>query len=167
MSYLLPIFLALVLLIAFLKGVTCYNTFADGAMEGLKFSFSVFPYLAAMFLFIELIKASGLADLLIGLLSPIIVPLGIPAELAELIILRPLSGNGSLAVLDGLMAEYGADSFIARSASVIMSAADTVFYVAAIYFSTVKIKKMRFVIPISLIASMMGAIAACLLCRVM
>lgn len=165
MTYVIPIFIALVLIVAFLKKVTCYDTFADGAMEGLKFAFTVFPYLAAIFVFIELIKASGVADVLISVCAPVFTFFGIPAELAELIILRPLSGNGSLAILDTLIAEHGADSYIARSAAVITSAAETVFYVAAVYFSTVKVKKMRFIIPISLFASMLGAIVACVLCR--
>ena len=89
-----------------------------------------------------------------------------PPQLTQLVVIRPLSGNGSIAVLQTLMDEYGADSYIVRCGSVIVGASETTFYVATIYFSTVKEKKLRYAVPVCLIASLAGAVAACALCRV-
>ena len=97
--------------------------------------------------------------------SPLFSLLGIPNELAELLILRPLSGSGSLAVLEGIYEQYGVDSYISRSASVIMGSSDTVLYIAAVYFSGYKENGTRAAVPIALAVTFLGAIAACLVCR--
>ena len=100
-------------------------------------------------------------------MSPVFGFLGIPKELTKLMILRPLSGNGSLAILDEIYLMYGVDSYIARCGSIIAGAAETIFYITAVYFSTTKITKLRYAIPVSLISTIIGAIVGCLLCRVL
>jgi len=166
MEYVVPIFIIIILAASFIRGVPAYNKFTDGAMSGLKFAASVFPFLAAIFLFIALLRESGISNFLTTVMSPVLTPIGVPPELTEMIVLRPFSGSGSIALLNNLMKTHGADSYIARTAAVIMAASETVFYVAALYFSTVKIKKLRGVIPISLIATFVGALVACWLCRI-
>ena len=91
--------------------------------------------------------------------------LGVPTELCELVVIRPLSGNGSIAILENIYKTYGADSYIARCGSVIVGASETVFYIATVYFSTTKVRKLRYAIPISLFSCYLGAVFACLLCR--
>ena len=115
----------------------------------------------------EIFRASGLSVKLSELLAIPLSYIGIPKELCELLILRPLSGSGSLAVVEKIFSEYGVDSYVARSASVIMASNDTIFYIAAVYLSSCKDKSAGAAIAISLVSSLMGAICACLLCRVM
>ena len=117
--------------------------------------------MVAIFVFVELMKVSGVSDWLSIKIAPVLEALGIPAELSELIILRPFSGNGSLAIVRDIYATYGVDSYIARCASVVIGASDTIFYVVAVYFSTTKVKKLRYTIPVCLIASLVGSITAC------
>ena len=102
-----------------------------------------------------------------GLLSPMWSFLGIPPELGPLILIKPFSGSGSLAVLSEVYATHGADSYVGRCASVIFGSSETVFYVSAVYFSACKNKRLLLPIIISLIAALMSAILACLVCRVM
>ena len=114
---------------------------------------------------VELFKLSGLAAILSGFLSPVLQFVGMPSELAEFMILRPFTGSGSLAMLSEIIASYGVDNYITKCACVIMSCSETIFYVVAVYFSTVKIKKLRYTIPISLLASFVGSVFACFVCR--
>ena len=98
-------------------------------------------------------------------LSPLFSALGIPPELTRLVVVRPLSGNGSLAILGEMIEQYGADSYVARCACAVAGAGETTFYVAAIYFSTVRESKLRYAVPVALIASLVGAVTACALVR--
>ncbi|MDD4833027.1 MAG: spore maturation protein, partial [Clostridia bacterium] len=93
--------------------------------------------------------------------------LGVPAELSELIILRPFTGSGSIAILNDIYAQYGVDSYVGRCASVIMGVSETVFYIAGVYFAKTEIKKLGCAIPVALVCSFIGCILACLFCRIM
>ena len=149
----------------FVKGVPAYDYFVKGAKESLNLVVSIFPYLVSIFIFVELMKVSGLSDYLCNLCSPLLDFLGIPTPLAELVLLRPFSGNGSLAIVQNIFLEYGPDSYVGRCAAVILGASDTIFYVMAIYFSTIKITKLRYILPVCLIACAVGSVMACLLVR--
>lgn len=116
---------------------------------------------------VALMRTSGLTDLLTKLVSPIFNFLGIPSEVSELVLLRPFTGSGSFALLNNIYAQYGPDSYVARCASVIMGSSETVFYVATVYFSQTKVKKLLYAIPCALVASLVAAVLSCLLCRVM
>ena len=115
----------------------------------------------------ELFEQSGLSLALNKILSPVWQLLGIPVELGELILIKPFSGSGSLAVLSEVYATHGADSNIARCASVIFGSSETVFYVSAVYFAGCKNKNLLLPIIISLVASLLSAILACLICSIM
>ena len=93
--------------------------------------------------------------------------LGIPPEVSELVLLGPFTGSGSFALLNDIFATYGADSYISRCACAIMGSSETVFYVATVYFSQTKVRKLLYAIPCALIASLVAAIVSCLLCRVL
>ena len=165
MIYVLPIILASVLIYCTIKNVPAYDHFVSGAKSAFDLVLSIFPYLVAIFVFIELLNQSGLSAWLATTLSPVLVTLGIPSELSELIILRPFSGSGSLAILQNIYSKYGTDSYVGLCASVVVGASDTVFYVVSVYFSTIKIKKMRYLLPVCLIACFVGSVAACLLVK--
>lgn len=165
MNYVIPALLLITFILALYKKVPLFDSFTEGAKEAGKLVIGLIPYLAAIFIAIELMRQSGLSDKLGNFFAPALSLLGIPKELAELLILRPLSGSGSLILLENIYRDYGADSYAARVASVIMASTDTVFYIAAVYFSTSKDKKTGAAIPISLVATFIGTILAAFLCR--
>lgn len=166
-NYIIPVLFITIFVYALLKKIPLYTCFTDGIKSALRLVADIFPFIAAIFIAVELLNISGLSDLLTNLMSPVFGFLGIPKELTKLMILRPLSGNGSLAILDEIYLIYGVDSYIARCGSIIAGAAETIFYITAVYFSTTKITKLRYAIPVSLISTIIGAIVGCLLCRVL
>lgn len=114
---------------------------------------------------VEAFRVSGASAYLANAIEPVLRSVGLPKELAELLFLRPVSGAGSLAVLDGIYTNYGADSYIGRCACVSYGSGETVFYISAVYFSGVKKKKIFVPIAISLLANFSAVILGCFLCR--
>ena len=165
--YLLPAFILLTFIYAKNKKVNVYTSFINGAKQSLGLVASIFPYLATIMIMVQFIKISGLASLLANFISPLFNYIGIPSELSELVLLKPFSGNGSLAILNDIYSTYGVDSYIGRSASVIVGSCDTVFYVTTLYCSQTKVKKLLYAIPVALIATLVGAILSCLICKIM
>ena len=166
-AYIVPIFIVLVLLYASYKNLNTYNIFVKGAKGAIELVVSIFPYIVAIMISVALMRISGLTDLITKWLSPVFLALGIPPEVSELVLLRPFTGSGSFALLNDIFATYGADSYISRCACVIMGSSETVFYVATVYFSQTKVKKLLYAIPCALLASLVAAIVSCLLCRVL
>lgn len=167
MIYLIPAILLITFIVAAIKRVKVYDSFIIGIKESLTLVISLLPYLASIFMLIEIFRVSGLSQKLTNILAVPFSFLGIPKELIELLILRPLSGTGSLALVETIFTQYGVDSYIARCASVIMASNDTILYIVAVYFSAAKDKKSGPAIIISMAASFMGAILTCFLCRFM
>lgn len=165
-AYIIPIFIIFVLIYSLFKKINAYDSFVDGGKQAVDLCINTFPYLVAIFAVVELLSISGLSALLSSLASPIFNLLGIPSELTEFLILRPFTGSGSIAMLSRLFSTYGPDSFISKCACVIMSSSETTFYVVAVYFSTIKVKKLRYVIPVCLLSAMIGAILSCAICRI-
>ena len=164
--YILPILFIGLFLYGFLKKINTYDTFVKGAKGAIKLVVDIFPFIACIMIAVALLRASGVTEFLAKCLAPIFNFLGIPPELCELILLRPFTGSGSYALLNDVFVTYGADSYIGRCASVILGCSETIFYVATIYLSQTKVKRLGYAIPCALIASMIGAIVACLLCKI-
>lgn len=164
--YIVPIFIIFVLLYSSRKKLSTYNIFVDGAKGAVNLVVSIFPYIVAIMISVALLRISGITDFLTNLLSPIFNFLGIPTEVCELVLLRPFTGSGSFAILSDIFAKFGADSYISRCACVIMGSSETVFYVATVYFSGTKVKHLSYAIPCALLASLVGAIVSCLLCKI-
>ncbi|MEG1612537.1 MAG: spore maturation protein [Clostridia bacterium] len=164
-AYIVPAIIVFMVIYATFKKVSVYDSFVDGAKEAGKLILTVFPYISAIFICIQLFKISGLAEMLSGILAKPLSFFGIPPELGELLLLRPVSGNGSIALLETIFETYGADSYIGKCAAVIMGSTETIFYISAVYFSGCDVKHLRSAIPISLFATFLGTIVACLLCR--
>ncbi len=162
---LLPTLIACVLMYALIKKVDAYASFVKGASESVPLIVSLLPYIIAMFIAIELFRASGLSAVLCEFISPLFKLLGIPPEVSELTIIRPFSSNAAYVLLKDIFVNYGPDSYIGKCASVIMGSSDTIFYVSSIYFGSTKVKKTLLTIPIALICNIVGAFLACLLCR--
>ena len=167
MNYVVPILLVAVLLFGLVKRVNVYDSFVLGAKKSFDLSISIFPYLAAMFIMVNALAASGLDVYVTNFLAPPFQLLGVPREVVKLILLRPFSGSGSLAILTDVYNSYGVDSYVGRCASVIMGSSETVFYVASVYFAGTKVKRTGLAIPIALLCNLLGSVLACLLCKVM
>ena len=113
----------------------------------------------------ELFSVSGISTFVIKLLTPIFKLLKIPVEIAPIVILKPFSGSGSLAVLTDVFSTYGVDSYVARCACAVFGSSETTFYVSAVYFSKVKEKRLTHPIIISLVSTFISTVFACLICR--
>jgi len=164
-NYIIPIILILLLIFCFVKKVNAYDHFISGARGAVDLAINTFPYLVAIFILVELFKTSGLNAWAAKAVAPVFNFLGIPTELVDFMVIRPFSGSGSMAMLQELYALHGPDSYIAHCASVIVSATDTVFYIVAVYFSTIKIKKLKATIPLALLSCFIGSLIACFICR--
>lgn len=160
------LFLALFLYAA-VKKIKLYDCFTDGVKEAVPLVLSLFPYLAAILMLSELFEQSGLSARLTAFLSPAFEFLGIPAEIAKLVLMKPFSGSGATALLADVLGAYGADSYIGRCACVCYGSSETVFYISAVYFAGVKKKNLIKPVCISLAANFTSVIFACFLCRVL
>lgn len=164
-SYILPVLMLILLIYALIKRVPAYTSFVEGAKDALNLCASVFPYIAAVFIGVQLFKASGLSKVMSDFMAPAFSLIGIPKELCELILIRPFSGNASLALLADIYKTYGVDSYVSRCASVIISSSDTVFYISAVYFAGTNVKRFKYAIPVALLSNLLAAITACILLR--
>ena len=165
MSYLVPILIVALFVFASFKRVNVYNSFVDGAKQSIPTAVAIFPYLFATFLMVNALHASGASGFIVDFLSPPFQLVGIPKQVLELLLIRPFSGSGSLAILSDVYKTYGADSYIGNCASVIMGSSETVFYISAVYFSQTQVKRLGWAIPIALFCNLAGGILACILCR--
>ncbi len=163
MSALLPLLLLFCLLAGARARVPLYDAFLTGAEEGLKTARRILPSMIAMLCAIRAFSACGLMAHFCDFCAPVLSLLGIPREVIPLMLLRPLSGSASLAMLQELFAAYGPDSRIGLVASVMMGSSETVFYTCGLYLGTAGIKKSRHIIPAALAAWLCGSIASGLL----
>ncbi len=161
----IPVIITLIPCYAFVKGVPVYDTFVKGAVDGFKTVVRIIPYLVAMMVTINILRASGTLELVTKVMQPVLDLLAIPGDIFPLVILRPLSGNGSLAFVNSIFQHHGPDSLLGNMASTIMGSSETTFYVVAVYFGAVGISDSRYAIPIGLIADIIGFIAAVFICN--
>ena len=166
-KYFIPLLFLIIFIFSLFKKVKPYDAFTHGAKSAVPFAVSVFPYLVSIFVLTELFEVSGLSDYISKILSPVFNFLGIPTALTKLVLVKPFSGSGSLAVVSEIFTNYGVDSYISRCASVIYGSSETVFYVASVYFVGAKTKKLAMPIAISLVASFVSCVFACFICRIM
>ena len=131
-SYIIPVFIILLVFYSAIKRKNAYSSFVFGAKSSFDLVLTSFPYIVAIFIAIELFTVSGLSTILGNVLAPIFGVLGIPNELIELVLIKPFSGSGSLAILSDIYTKYGVDSYLARSASAIYGSSETVFYIGAV-----------------------------------
>lgn len=163
----LPLLIAAILFYGIGKGVDVYSAFVEGAIEGAKSAVKIFPYILAIVFAINLFIQSGAEDFLVSILQPITSVIGFPTELLSLSIVKPLSGSGSMGVFQSILENFGADSYIGRSASVLMGSSETIFYTTAVYFGAVGISNYRYTIKVGLISHIASIIAALVICNFM
>ena len=155
-----PFTLAFFPLYAAVRGIKVYEEFVEGAKEGFQVALRIIPFLVAMLVAIYMFRASGGLDLLTDALRPALAWLRFPPELLPLTLLRPLSGSGTLALFTDLVAHYGPDSLIARTAGTIFGSTETTFYVIAVYFGSVAVRRTRHAIAAGLTADLTGVIVS-------
>lgn len=163
--YAIPFMIVGIVSFGLIKKVSVYESFTDGAKEGFNTAIRIIPFLVAMLVAIGAFRASGAMEILTKLLDPITSKIGMPGELVPMAIMRPLSGGGATGVMTELVTTHGPESVIGRMASVMMGSTDTTFYILAVYFGSISIKKTRHALPTGLIADLAGIIAAVIMTR--
>ena len=149
--------------LAFYKRINVYDAFIEGAKEGFQVAVNIIPYLVAILVAIAVFRASGTMDYLVGAIAWVFSALGFDTRFVEALpvaLMKPLSGSGARGLMVELMQTNGADDFAARVACVIQGSTETTFYVLAVYFGSVAIKKTRHAVPCALLAELAGVIAA-------
>jgi len=162
----IPLMLLLFLGWGIAKRVKVYEVFVEGAKDGFQVAVKIIPYLVAMLVAIGIFRASGAMDVVVAVLSPVTNLIGMPAETVPLALLRPLSGSGSLGLMTDLMKVHGADSFIGVLGSTMYGSSETTFYVLAVYFGAVGIKKTRQALAAGIVADIAGMLGALFICRI-
>jgi spore maturation protein B len=160
----IPFLLVVIPLTGILRGVKVYDVFIEGAREGFEVAIRIIPFLVGILVAIGMFRGSGAMDLLMAGIRPLVAPLAFPPELVPLAILRSLTGSGSLAFTTDLIKTHGADSVIARTAATMYGSTETTFYVLAVYFGAVGVRRTRHAVPAALIADVVAAVAAVAVC---
>ena len=153
------------ILLAMIRRVDVYEAFIDGAKEGFAVVVKIIPYLVAILVAIGVFRASGSMDFLVAGVGRIFAALGINTEFVEALptaLMKPLSGSGARGMMVDAMQTYGADSFVGRLACTFQGATDTTFYIIALYFGSVGVKRTRYAVPAGLLADFVSIVAGVL-----
>ena len=161
----IPTVILIIIMYGVIQKVKVYDTFIDGAKEGIEIVFRLFPTLIGIFLAVGALRNSGIIDLIIN--SPVTSLLKIPSQVLPLAMLRPISGSASMAVAVDIMQKYGVDTTIGLITSTIMGSTETTLYTIAVYTSCVGIKKTRFVLFAALMADLVGIISSVIIWQIL
>ena len=161
----MPLMIIVIVIYGVIERKKVFDIFLDGAKEGISVVLNIFPTLVGLFVAIGALRSSGIIDLIVNFLTPILSFVNFPTEILPLALIRPISGSSSIAVATDIMNTFGVDSNIGLIASVIMGSTETTVYTIAVYTSSVGIKKTRFVLWASLIADFVGIITSVIVCR--
>lgn len=164
--FFIPFIISTIIVHGLRRRVPVYDLFAEGAKDGMKTCIEILPFLIAIFIAIEALTSSGAMEWLENLLEPFLSLFGIPKELTSLILLRPVSGSGSLLLAEEIMKAYGVDTLIGRSAAVMAGSCETFFYVLALYFGVTSVKKMRHAFSAGLIGYIIGIFISVYICMI-
>lgn len=165
-NYILPIIVFLIIIYG-VKRCNVYDSFIEGAKEGIEISLSIFPSILGVIFSTRIFIASGFFEFLLDLLKPVLNLVSFPIEVFPLAILRPVSGNAALSLMIENFKKYGVDSFIGTLSSIIQGSTDTTFYVISLYFSAIGIKKTKHTLPLALLVDLIGIITAIILTNYM
>ena len=165
-GFFIPAVIIIILSYGLYKKTPLYDVFIDGAKDGLKTAVEITPFILAVFVGIAALTSSGAMNLLQRLFAPLFGIIKIPEELISLILLRSVSGSGSLAVAQNIMQAYGTDNLIGRSASVMVGSCETIFYVLALYFGVTSVKNMRYAFHAGIIGYIVSVLASVYICMI-
>ena len=161
----IPFFLFAIPVYGAVRRVKVYESFVEGAKEGFQVAVRIIPYLVAILVAVGMLRSAGAIDMLARVLDPMLRWIGMPAEILPLAIMRPLSGSGSMGIVTELVKTHGPDSFLARLAATAYGSTETTFYVLAVYFGSVSVRKTRYAVISGLTADIASLIAAIVVCR--
>ncbi len=164
-AWAIPVLVSGVIIYAAVKKIPVFDTFVEGGKEGFAIAVSLIPYMVGMLVALGVFRESGAFDLFVSSISPVTDLFGIPGEVVPLAIMRPISGNGALAISAEIMQRFGPDSLIGLIASTMQGSTDTTFYILTVYFGAVGIKKIRYSMTVGLLADIAGFVAAMLICK--
>lgn len=156
----IPLFVLTVIFYAFRRKVMIYDTFLEGAKEGLITVFHIFPSILAMVFAINIFLNSHLLETIFGVISPFLEKINLPISILPMAFVRPISGTASLAIMNEIFVNFGPDSFVGKLASTIQGCTDTTIYVLALYFGSIKISKTRYALSTGLFADLVGILAS-------
>lgn len=160
----IPVLIVGIPAVAIVRKVKVYDVFVDGAKEGFDVAIKIIPFLVGMLMAIGMFRGSGAMDLLSAGLRPVMNAIRFPAELFPLAVLRTLTGSGSLALTTDLITTHGPDSLLGRMAATMYGSSETTFYVLAVYFGAVSVKRTRHAVPAALVGDIVAAIATVAIC---
>lgn len=166
-DYIVPLILLLSSALVLRKKENSYDLMLQGAAEGLRLLASILPALIFLLTAVYMLRASGTMEILSSFFSPVFSVFGIPPQTAMLVMIRPISGSAALAVGAELMAEYGVDSLVGRTAAVMLGSTETTFYTISVYFGAAGIKKTRYTLPAALFSDFVGFFMASLTVRLL
>jgi len=161
----IPIVILVIPTYAYFKKVKVYEVFVEGAKEGFNIGVRIIPFLVAILGAIGVFRASGALHLLVTALGPVLDKVGMPPETLTMALMRPLSGSGALGVMTELIKTHGPDSFIGKLSSTMMGSTETTFYVLAVYFGSIGIKRDRHAVPAALLGDLVGIAASVFICN--
>jgi spore maturation protein SpmB len=164
-NWLLPILVASLVLYGFVAGVRVYDAAVEGAREALEVGVRIVPFLVVILVAVAMFRASGALDFLIAWIHPVTSLIGFPAEALPMALLRPLSGSGAFGVMSEALRTHGPDSFVGMLVSTLKGSTETTFYVLAVYFGSVAVRRTRHALAAGLCADAAGLIAAVVICR--
>ena len=170
-NYISNIAMPMIILLIVIYGVKekskVFDSFLEGAKEGIETTFNILPTLIGLFVAIGALRSSGILELITNIVNPILNIIHFPSELMPLVLLRPISGSASIAVATDIMKNYGVDTILGNIASTIMGSTETTLYTLAIYTSCIKVKKTRYILLAALTADIVGMIVSVVVCRIM
>lgn len=149
------------------KRVPVYENFVEGAKEGFHVAVRIIPYLVAILFAIGMLRASGAMDFLVAALNPVLSLVGFPGEVLPMAIVRPLTGSGSAGLVAEMIQQYGEDSLFVKMAATMFGSTETTFYVVAVYFGAINIKKTRHAVPAGLTADFAAMLFAVWIVRLL
>ena len=163
----IPIIILGIVIHGKIKGVDIYDSFVKGAIDGLKATWSILPYIIGIFLAIGIFKSGKGIDMLEFIFKPIAELFSIPKELIGLIIVKPLSGSGALGMYNELVSRVGMGNLVEQMGATIVGASETIFYTMAIYFGSLKIKNTRHTLACAMMSHVAGVLAAVFICYIL
>ena len=149
----------------YFQKVQVFDTFLVGAKEGFEVVIKLVPILVGMLVGISMLRASGAFELLSQFLGPLFKQLGISPDLLPLMITRPFSGAASNAALVDIVSHHGGDALISHTAATMIGSTETTFYIVAVYFGCVQIRKLRHAVVVGLMADAVGITASIVICK--
>lgn len=161
----MPAFACVIVVFGLIKRVPVFDIFLKGAKEGMQILYSIAPTIIGLVFAVDLLRSSGAIDAICNFIEPVADYLGFPKEIVPMVLLRPVSGSGSTALLTSLYEQCGSDSFAGRVASVLAGSSETTFYAIAMYFGCIKVKKIRHTLFAAIIADITAAVMSVLTVR--